>query len=51
MNDNTKVALIIAGTLILCVCLWIFFSPFQTCVRDGEFTVDWCVRAVSGSIQ
>lgn len=36
MHDKVKVALIIAATLIICEGIWIFFSPFQNCMRQAE---------------
>lgn len=40
MNDNVKIALILAVTVILAEAIWIYFSPFQACVRsmggDGQ---------------
>ena len=33
MSDGVKIAIIVAVGLILAVCLYIYFSPFQTCVR------------------
>ena len=34
MNDNVKIALILAVTVILAEAIWIYFSPFQACVRN-----------------
>lgn len=33
MNDAVKIALIIAAAIILSVGLWLYFSPYQQCVR------------------
>ena len=33
MSDAVKVALIFSATCIVCLSMWIFFSPYQTCVR------------------
>ena len=52
MNDGVKIALIAAAGLIVAVCLYIYFSPYQTCVRatTSEGTVTeaaaqmWCAR-------
>lgn len=33
MSDSVKIALIIAGGLIASVSLYLYFSPYQTCVR------------------
>ncbi len=35
MSDTIKMALILAGALIVCVAAYIYFSPYQTCVRDS----------------
>lgn len=36
MNGNVKIALIIAVAMIICVGLWIYFSPYHSCVRAGD---------------
>ena len=36
MSPQVKAALIIAGAIIVGISLWIFFSPFQTCMAGGE---------------
>ncbi|HEX8532992.1 MAG TPA: hypothetical protein VF662_02395 [Allosphingosinicella sp.] len=33
MSDVVKVALIAAATVIAAVAIYIYFSPYQTCVR------------------
>jgi hypothetical protein len=33
MSEPVKVALIIACTVLASVGIWIYFSPYQTCVR------------------
>ena len=33
MTPQVKVALIIAGAILIATALWIYFSPFQSCVR------------------
>ena len=33
MSDNVKIALIASVALLIAVGAWIYFSPFQTCVR------------------
>ena len=48
---NVKAALIVGATIIVSVMLWIYFSPYQTCVRalhasgnsEAEFI---CARAL-----
>ena len=34
MSDIIKVALIFSATCIVCFAIWIFFSPYQGCVRS-----------------
>jgi hypothetical protein len=33
MSSQVKMALIIGESILLAVSLWIYFSPYQTCVR------------------
>ncbi len=33
MSENVKIALILAATLVVAEGLWIFFPPYQGCVR------------------
>ncbi|MFA7264316.1 MAG: hypothetical protein WC068_14960 [Caulobacter sp.] len=33
MTEKVKVALIIAGGAVVVTCLWLYFSPYQSCVR------------------
>lgn len=35
MNDKVKIALIIGGAAVICVGLWIYFSPYHSCVRQS----------------
>jgi hypothetical protein len=39
MTDAVKVALIAAGTIIAAVSIFIYFSPYQTCVRSAEHSL------------
>ena len=32
-SDNVKVAAIIGGAIIVAVAIWLYFSPYQSCVR------------------
>ena len=48
MSDNVKVALIVAVTLVICLCVWLYFSPFHTCLRAGDFNAGYCARAAAG---
>jgi hypothetical protein len=34
MKDPVKIALILAITLVVCVGLYQYFSPYQSCVRN-----------------
>lgn len=34
MNDKTKVAWIVGGAIIVAIGLYVYFSPYQTCVRS-----------------
>jgi hypothetical protein len=36
MSPQVKAALIIAGAIIITMALWIYFSPFQSCVRSYQ---------------
>ena len=38
MSPQVKAALIIAGAIIVSTALWIYFSPFQSCVRAEPYT-------------
>lgn len=38
MTDRIKMALIMAATLLLAVGAYIFYSPFQTCMRAERGT-------------
>lgn len=35
MSESVKVAIIASATTIVSVGLWLFYSPYQTCVRRG----------------
>ncbi|MGH6791812.1 MAG: hypothetical protein ACRECF_03645 [Methyloceanibacter sp.] len=35
MSDPVKIALIAAAALIVSVSLWIYFSPYHSCLRSG----------------
>jgi len=57
MTPQIKAALTIAGAIIIATAAWIFFSPFQSCMRalPDEVTsvmerlqVLNCVRAAGG---
>ena len=48
MSPQVKAALIIAGAIIVGISLWIFFSPFQTCMRAEGGGAIGCTRLVGG---
>jgi hypothetical protein len=49
MNDKTRIALIAAAALIICVSLWIYFSPYQTCLREVENAYT-CAKLLGGNL-
>ena len=36
MSDPVKIAIIFAAAIVGSTALWIYFSPYQSCVRDVE---------------
>ncbi|MER9886821.1 hypothetical protein NKJ48_14210 [Mesorhizobium sp. M0114] len=36
MGDQAKAALIIAAAILIATAMYIYFSPYQSCVRAGE---------------
>jgi hypothetical protein len=44
MDNQIKAAFILGGAIIIAVCLWIYFSPYHSCVRAG-FTAIQCALA------
>lgn len=51
VSDAIKIALIVAVTVVTCEAIWIYNSPFQTCLRanpDYKYQTNWCTRANSG---
>lgn len=34
MSDKVKIAFIVATALVAAVGLWVYFSPYQTCLRS-----------------
>lgn len=53
MNDPIKIALIVVATILISIGLWIYFSPYQSCVRayprpNGAVI---CARFVGGVIR
>jgi hypothetical protein len=35
MSEQVKMGLIIGGAIIVAAAIWIYFSPFQTCLREN----------------
>ena len=54
MSDTLKAALIIAGAILLATALYVYFSPYHSCVRSSFLTRGSnelvCARAVGGSV-
>lgn len=41
MNNQIKVAVVIGIAIVVAVACWIYFSPYQTCVRaNAQVLVD-----------
>jgi hypothetical protein len=36
MNSSVKIAIIVAATCLIGLFLWLYFSPFNSCVRSLE---------------
>ena len=36
MDNQIKAALILGGAILVAVLLWIYFSPYYSCVRAGN---------------
>jgi len=53
MSDHVKAATVIAGAIIVAVLLWIYFSPFQSCLREriagGDERPAWRCAATIGN--
>ncbi len=47
MSDAVKVAVIVAVGLVLATAIYVYFSPYQSCVRSGEGAA-FCARATGG---
>ncbi|MBB5503177.1 hypothetical protein [Paraburkholderia sp. MM5384-R2] len=51
VGDAIKIAIIAAITVLICEAIWIYNSPFQTCLRahpENNYQANYCARAVSG---
>jgi hypothetical protein len=46
MDNLIKAALIVSGAILVAVCLWIYFSPYYSCVRAGKWSEIQCAAAV-----
>jgi hypothetical protein len=56
MSEPIKIALIAAAALVASVCLYMYFSPYQSCVRglatagtDEKSAHFECARQLGGS--
>jgi hypothetical protein len=54
MTDRVKAAIILGSAIIIATLLWIYFSPYQTCVRaervQGSSGAEWrCTMAIGGT--
>lgn len=48
MSDTIKAALIVASAIVVATGLYIYYSPYHSCVRAGGGAAqasDWCARA------
>ena len=53
MSETVKAAIIIAAAIVIGVALWVYFSPYQSCVRAGHAKRDTaaenrCAMLLSG---
>lgn len=48
MSDNVKVALILAVTALIVLGIWLYFSPYYSCLR-ADFSELQCARAAGGA--
>lgn len=55
MSDTVKVGLIIGAAILVAALLWIYFSPYQSCVRnfteslgDRGTAARWCALQMKG---
>ena len=54
MSEKVLVSLILAVAVIGSTCIYVYFSPFQTCLRGGPKTTEgqpnvaWCTKANGG---
>ena len=47
MSEPVKAAAIVAVAIMIATGLWIYFSPYQTCVRSESSTADAAVRCLA----
>ena len=55
MSDLLKATIILAATILLFVCVWIYFSPYHSCVRASSDPTSFrtavtCARALGGTV-
>ena len=55
MSDTLKAALIVGGAILLATALYVYFSPYHSCVRSSFKTRSSlelaCAQAVGGSVR
>ena len=54
MSDTLKAGLIVGGAILLATALYVYFSPYRSCVRDATMVRGSvalvCARAVGGTV-
>jgi hypothetical protein len=35
MDNQIKAAIILGAAIVIAVCIWVYFSPYNSCVRAG----------------
>lgn len=48
LHAAVQAALIIAVALIVCTSLWIYYSPYNSCMRDHNDNVYLCSKVAHG---
>lgn len=56
MSDLVKIAIVLCCTVIVIFIVWMYFSPYQTCLRaeraeDSSNAEIRCAVAVSGGLR
>lgn len=50
MSDIIKGALIVGSGIVIAMCLYLYYSPYQTCVRAKTvFLKEWVQDPVNGA--